>query len=149
MKTKKYILVCLFGILSFCATASINTVSYATTDHCVDHPEDCDPCLNDPASCQCQNGATNYPDCNDYCTNGATNYPECTLSCDQDPNQPQCPHDCHYYNNCPDPCDTNPNLPQCPKKDPCKENPNLPQCKKNPCPNGVQSLSYCTDKPGE
>ena len=182
MKTKQYILTCLFGVISLCALANFNTVVYATTGSsmttdCESDPESCDPCINnpdspdchqddchttesctceqDPSYCSCDNGATNYPECNDYCTNGATNYPECTMdchdtnscSCQEDPNQSWCPHDCHYYGSCS--CAQDPNQPKCQDKDPCKKNPNLPQCKKNKCPNGQQTLTYCPTQPGD
>ena len=162
MKTKKYILTALISILSVFAVTLINTVTPAyaedgETDHCIAHPEDCDPCLNSPADCECQNGATNYPDCDNYCTNGATNYPECTFTCSNGAtNYPECTFTCANgatnYPYCTYTCSNGAtNYPICtfPPKDPCILNPNLPQCKKNPCPNGVQSLSYCSDKPGE
>lgn len=136
MKTNKYILICLLGIFSFLPLTGINTVTYAVTDRCVTHPEECDPCYEDPDLEEC-NEDDEEDDCHD----------DNSCSCDEDPNQDWCPHDCHYYNNCS--CDEDPDQAHCPKKDPCKENPNLPQCKKNPCPNGVQDLSYCMDKPGE
>ena len=129
MKTNKYILICLLGIFSFLPLTGINTVTYAVTDRCVTHPEECDPCYEDPDLEEC-----NEDDCHD----------DNSCSCDEDPNQDWCPHDCHYYNNCS--CDEDPDQAHCPKKDPCKENPNLPQCKKNPCPD---RKSYCMDKPGE
>ncbi len=151
MKTKKYILLCLLGISLF-LSAGVNTPAYAMTDDCVTHPENCDPCLNSPADCECQNGATNFPDCDNYCTNGATNWPDCTFECANGaPNYPECTYSCANgapnYPICTYECANGAtNYPVCTFPDPCKTNPNLPQCK---CPNGTQTLTYCSDKPGE
>lgn len=151
MKTKKYILICLLGIFSFASLVGINTVAYATTDPCIEHPEQCDPCYTDPDSCDDEDDCHSDNSCScaedpsqSWCDDDHDCHDDNSCSCEEDPNQSWCPHDCNYYNNCS--CAENPNQQKC--KDPCKENPNLPQCK-NKCPNGTQTLNYCTDKPGE